>query len=155
DHIVRLWDAATGKVILQKKDQAQGIVTCLAVSPDGKRIAITYTDGSVRLLDTWTGQIIEMPTGGPTPTNQKPATMSMGEGPAKGTPDAEREAKELRERLRQLQYIHQLNLAQQALDKYEFARTGVLLGALPGSPSWEARYLKRLAAGEKPTVIGL
>ncbi len=62
--------AANVKVIAQAK-LAQGGVFAVAFQPDGKRLAAAGADGSVRLIDTETGQVVKefapAPLGGETP----------------------------------------------------------------------------------------
>jgi WD40 repeat protein/tetratricopeptide (TPR) repeat protein len=52
---VRLWDAATGQVVLDVK-QLPAVIQGVCFSPDGKQLAGAGTDGMLRLWDTATGQ---------------------------------------------------------------------------------------------------
>jgi WD40 repeat protein len=55
DHIVHLWEVATGKEI-RPPDGHQGAVTATASSPDGRIVATTGWDHTVRLWDAATGK---------------------------------------------------------------------------------------------------
>ena len=59
---MRLWDVATGKMTKQFGID-QGMVSCVAYSPDGKTVAASHGDG-VRLWNAATGkQLREWPGG--------------------------------------------------------------------------------------------
>ena len=53
--IVHVWKAATGQAILTLP-RLEGIVTRIAYSPDGKRLAAASQDGSVKVWDAVTGE---------------------------------------------------------------------------------------------------
>jgi WD40 repeat protein len=53
-YLVRVYDLASGRQVLTLPGPASWI-TCLAYSPDGKRLAIGCADENVKLLDTTTG----------------------------------------------------------------------------------------------------
>jgi WD40 repeat protein len=55
DYSIRLWDVARGEE-LRPQPGHQGAVTCLAFSPDGKRVLSGSKDQSVRLWETRTGK---------------------------------------------------------------------------------------------------
>jgi WD40 repeat protein len=52
---VTVWDAQTGKELLTLKGHV-GSVNCVTFSPDGKRLATSASDKTVKLWDTQTGQ---------------------------------------------------------------------------------------------------
>jgi tetratricopeptide (TPR) repeat protein len=52
---VRVWDFTTGQAVLTLPGHT-GVVTALAFSPDGQRLASASADGSVRVWDAATGQ---------------------------------------------------------------------------------------------------
>jgi WD40 repeat protein len=52
--MVRLWDVKSGKEI--RRFQHNGGVEGVAVSPDGRRLLSSVTDGTVHLWDTESGQ---------------------------------------------------------------------------------------------------
>ncbi len=52
---VRVWDVATGKVVTTYRGHKK-VVTDLAVTPDGKRVATFGRDGTVRLWEAETGK---------------------------------------------------------------------------------------------------
>jgi len=53
--IAQLWDAATGKAIIEFKGH-RGAVSALAFSPDGSHVAIGCLDGTARIWNPSTGQ---------------------------------------------------------------------------------------------------
>jgi WD40 repeat protein/serine/threonine protein kinase len=60
DHLVRLWDLATGKVIHPLGGHERPAF-CVAFSPDGGRLASGSTDGTIRLWDVATGSALRAP----------------------------------------------------------------------------------------------
>ena len=54
---MRVWNAATGTEILTLPGLA-GSVTRMAYSPDGSRLAAASQDGSVKVWDAVTGEIV-------------------------------------------------------------------------------------------------
>jgi WD40 repeat protein len=57
DQTVRLWDARTGRFLLECKGHTNWVVS-VAFSPDGKRLATASTDQTARLWDARTGQFL-------------------------------------------------------------------------------------------------
>jgi WD40 repeat protein len=57
DHTVRLWDAATGRLLRTLID-ADDLLYAVAFSPDSKRIAAAGGDGLTRVWDVKTGSLI-------------------------------------------------------------------------------------------------
>ncbi len=55
EHIVKLWDAATGQELLTLKGYL-GYVSSVAFSPDGKRLVAGSNEPTVRLLEAATEQ---------------------------------------------------------------------------------------------------
>jgi RNA polymerase sigma factor (sigma-70 family) len=55
DHLIRLWDAATGKELRQLPGH-QGLIYALAVSPDGKYLASAGSDRAIRLWGLASGK---------------------------------------------------------------------------------------------------
>src|SRR5262249_34387963 len=55
--IVRLWDAATGRLIRNFKGHSEGVFA-LSFSPDGKRLATAAIDSTARIWDVATGASI-------------------------------------------------------------------------------------------------
>ncbi|MGH3970890.1 MAG: toll/interleukin-1 receptor domain-containing protein, partial [Mycobacterium sp.] len=66
DHLVRLWDANTGKPLGKPLTGATDVVSSVAFSPDGHRLASSSWDHTVRLWDADTGQLIGSPLTGHT-----------------------------------------------------------------------------------------
>ncbi len=64
DKTVRIWDAATGRLIGQPLRGHEGWVVKVAFSPDGTRIVSSALDGTFRLWDAATGQPIGQPMPG-------------------------------------------------------------------------------------------
>ena len=62
DHVVYLWDAATGKERRRLGGKA-GLIAGLAFAPDGKSLAGACADGSLRLWDVATGRELRALTG--------------------------------------------------------------------------------------------
>ena len=58
DHLVRLWDVATGKELRQIKPNCPDIVL-VTYSPDGKLVACAGRDGSMQLWNAATGKEIQ------------------------------------------------------------------------------------------------
>jgi WD40 repeat protein len=54
DHVVKVWDARTGRLLYDLAGHAQPI-SCVAFSPDGKRLATGDRDGVVKVWDALTG----------------------------------------------------------------------------------------------------
>ena len=52
---MRVWNAATGQEVLVLPSVDE-LVTCMAYSPDGKRLAAASQDGSVKVWDAVTGE---------------------------------------------------------------------------------------------------
>jgi dipeptidyl aminopeptidase/acylaminoacyl peptidase len=55
---IHLWEAATGAAVLRIEKPAAGM-RCLALAPDGRRLAVGFVDGSIRLWDVATGKLLE------------------------------------------------------------------------------------------------
>jgi WD40 repeat protein len=66
--MIRIWNTADGKEIAKlpappMKDQGlKGNLACIAVSPDGKNLAVSLPDGSTRLLDSTGRELRRLPT---------------------------------------------------------------------------------------------
>jgi WD40 repeat protein len=56
--IVQMWDLSTRDLIFQKLEGHPAPVTSVAFSPDNKRLASGGRDGTIRLWDTTTGQLV-------------------------------------------------------------------------------------------------
>jgi hypothetical protein len=59
DHVVRLWDAATGKEIRTFKGH-KGVIQSVAFSPDGKLLASGSCDETVKLWDVGSGKTVHI-----------------------------------------------------------------------------------------------
>ena len=57
DDTVRLWDAATGRMIRVLKGHTDS-VSAVAFAPDGRTLASAGLDDTVRLWDTGNGKIL-------------------------------------------------------------------------------------------------
>ena len=53
--MAKVWDAQTGKELLSLKGHS-GAITCVAFSPDNKRLATTSSDATIKVWDSQTGQ---------------------------------------------------------------------------------------------------
>jgi eukaryotic-like serine/threonine-protein kinase len=57
DHTIHLWDAASGELIVALKGP-QAAIGALAVSPDGRRLAVRSHDGKLRIWDMTMGRLL-------------------------------------------------------------------------------------------------
>lgn len=57
DHSIRLWDIVTGKEI-QRNDEPNNNIHTLAISPEGRTVALGGLGESIRLCDSATGRLI-------------------------------------------------------------------------------------------------
>src|SRR5262249_30770117 len=76
DHLIKLWDVATGKVS-QTLTGHGGPINGLAVSPDGKTLGSGAYDGMVKTWDSVTGKGLRTLTG-------RPAGVPTGTGHQNG-----------------------------------------------------------------------
>ena len=56
--MIRLWDLSTGNT-LRTFDEHKAAVKCVAISPDGKRLASGSNDTSIIVRDISTGQALQ------------------------------------------------------------------------------------------------
>jgi WD40 repeat protein len=55
-HVVKVWDARTGKEVLVLKGHSRELITGVCYSPDGRRLATASKDGTVKVWDAGTGK---------------------------------------------------------------------------------------------------
>jgi len=66
DGVIRLWEVTTGREIRQMREEERGLlqklvglgILCLAFSPDGRYLASTSNDETVRVWEVATGQVV-------------------------------------------------------------------------------------------------
>ncbi len=82
DHVIRLWDTATGKE-LRPTEGHQAAVLRVVTSPDGRVVATTSADGTIRLWEAATGKqlrSLSRPADKDTPRPGAPSALAFLDG---------------------------------------------------------------------------
>jgi WD40 repeat protein len=135
---VKVWDATSGAELLTLRGHT-GWVSSVSYSPDGTRIASASQDGTIRIWDARTGQLL---------AGEKPSAPGAGADaawPSSGTYDPWAEDFQRRTVLASLWHAEELQAAQQRGDAFAaaFHRRYLALGDNLRILAW-----RRLAAGD-------
>src|SRR5262249_8456944 len=150
---VKVWDVMTGKVVATL-DNPGGTITRLVFSPDGRRLAVANSEGTVRLWDVEP----ESSARGREAvenlqkllTEERRRSRALLNAAQRKEEAARRDAERAREQAQRMLYASQIALAQRAWEAGKAEEAVRQLESVPPEArGWEWHFLKRCASRSK------